>query len=118
MLQLIYRTSGYLLSKTLLYFFRDNALASWLRFIDSFENLNSKGRKRTLLLNWPRNITGEIQLDICHERVLYLVTEQDDLKYLVRNKLRGWEDESREMFARIAHESKVVLDIGAYTGIY
>ena len=42
----------------------------------------------------------------------------DDLNIMVRDNLEVWEKNSREIFALIAKQSRVIIDVGAYTGIY
>lgn len=48
----------------------------------------------------------------------YFTNSRDDFRYLCRTNFQDWEFVSRHFFTSIALDCELVLDIGAYTGIY
>lgn len=48
----------------------------------------------------------------------YVTGPQDDLRNHCRSDLRHWEPLSRRFFWWLAREARVVIDVGAYTGVY
>lgn len=114
----IYLKTGRVLSKFLTLTLEKNALAKWVGAIQFMIGKHQSNKCAKYLLNWPIELTGIIRLKISGKPISYLVTKDDDLGTLVRVNLKGWEDESRNFFELLSCESQVVLDIGAYTGIY
>jgi len=51
-------------------------------------------------------------------KYLYYTNSRDDLRYLCRFNFEEWEFVSRHTFSSIARDCDLVLDIGAYTGVY
>ena len=51
-------------------------------------------------------------------KYLYVTNSNDDLRYLCRSDFGKWEFVSRHFFASIASDCALILDIGAYTGVY
>lgn len=51
-------------------------------------------------------------------KYVYLTNSIDDLRYSCRSNFVEWEFISRNFFASIATDCELILDIGAYTGIY
>ena len=51
-------------------------------------------------------------------KYLYVTNSYDDLRYWCRHDLGEWEFVSRHFFVSIASGCEMVLDIGAYTGVY
>jgi len=51
-------------------------------------------------------------------KYIYLTNSMDDLRYSCRSNFLEWEYISRNFFASIATDCELILDIGAYTGIY
>jgi len=49
---------------------------------------------------------------------VYYTNSLDDLRFYCRFNFQDWEFVSRHIFASIAKECDLVLDIGAYTGVY
>ena len=48
----------------------------------------------------------------------YRSVDFDDLNMMCRENLKYWESNSREIFAILSLSSRIVFDIGSYTGIY
>jgi FkbM family methyltransferase len=48
----------------------------------------------------------------------YNSPDWDDLNEVCEEDLRDWEPISRSIFRKLAKSSKVVIDVGAYTGVY
>jgi len=48
----------------------------------------------------------------------YQTNSIDDFRFLCRSNFQEWEFVSRHFFVSIASECKLILDIGAYTGVY
>ena len=49
---------------------------------------------------------------------LYYTNSRDDLRYSCRFNFQDWEFVSRRIFSAIAKDCDLVVDIGAYTGVY
>lgn len=91
----------------------------WLTFVQKLRirlHLNSQNYRRLITL--PQYLKGWTWLEFNGEKIRYLVTKNDDLNIPLRFNLEGWEDESREAFRMLCQDVSMVLDIGAYTGIY
>jgi len=114
----VYFYTGMVLSKFLTFSLRENSLARWVGIMQFVIGRHQNNKYMKYLLNWPSELTGEIKLKICGKSISYIVTKEDDLSAVVRSNLKGWEDESRHIFELLSYKSQVVLDIGAYTGIY
>lgn len=100
--------------------FNTNSLNCWIKFNSYlFRVLRVPTRFHGTILNIPKNLSaGPITLRLNNTEFKYYVAETDDLRFRVRNSLEGWESHTREIFKNICQSSKVVVDIGAYTGIY
>lgn len=51
-------------------------------------------------------------------KYLYVTNSNDDLRYLCKSNFGKWEFISRHFFVSIASDYGLILDIGAYTGVY
>lgn len=76
-------------------------------------------------LNWQPDFKSKNFVKICIDsksqqglEYVYYTNSQDDLRYLCRFNFEDWEFVSRNIFSSIASECDLVLDIGAYTGVY
>ena len=59
-----------------------------------------------------------IRIPQSRSKYLYVTNCSDDLRYLCKYDFGQWEPVSRYFFRSIAKECDLILDIGAYTGVY
>jgi FkbM family methyltransferase len=90
------------------------------RFLFFFRNIRGFRRADHILTN--KILTKHRVLFLCKvqgERIILLSNPSDDLFALLREgKIESWEPGSLEIWKNICSRSAVVVDIGAYSGIY
>jgi FkbM family methyltransferase len=114
-----YNISGNVLARILYHRNGINALELYVIQIKKFsKKYNLSIGLKIRLLNWPKNLSGAVIINTCGLVFKYIPTHSDDLRFVARNDLDGWEDSSRKIFKFISQTSDLILDIGAYTGAY
>lgn len=73
---------------------------------------------RTTLINLPRSEGVAVTAHAGQVGFLYQTSPSDALRFTCRRDFEDWEPVSRWFFALMATQSNVVLDIGAYSGVY
>jgi len=69
-------------------------------------------------INNVKFVRTSVKTALSGGKYLYVTNSYDDLRYLCRHDFREWEFVSRHFFVSIASDCEMVLDIGAYTGVY
>lgn len=85
-----------------------------------FLGVHSLYQKLLWQLEVDENKFVKICIKIPHSRrkYLYVTNRGDDLRYLCKSDFGEWEFVSRHFFSSIASECDLILDIGAYSGVY
>jgi FkbM family methyltransferase len=63
-------------------------------------------------------INRRVEIRIPEFIYTYHSPEWDDLNEVCLDNLKNWEPNSRSVFRKLSKNSKVIIDVGAYTGIY
>ena len=95
-------------------FVRLNGLEHWIRFVNRIPLISTSLKFRLILVPKPRVNTRKLDyLDL-----QYYSTPSDSLNVLARINFQTWETESRLIFSNLSKKADLILDIGAYSGIY
>lgn len=115
-----FRSSKISLGKIMSIFMGNKSLIKWVKFTDDLTLIFKFSRDFSKMLrNFPVFSSNQlIKISMQESSFWYSVFSVDDLQYVARNNLYGWEDFSRLAFGRLAKSANVVVDAGAYSGIY
>lgn len=98
-------------------------MISALHLENAFINFwNKEGNISTLrekILQFPRFNPLILKIDSNNQKFRYFtIPEVDDLYDYSRQNFYGWEDVARQIYSEWCAESQVVIDVGAYSGVY
>lgn len=90
------------------------SIETWIKVINSVSFIPENLRYRLIFI--PPVRENERTLD--YLGLKYHATVRDSLNLLARIDFKLWEPESRRIFLNLCKDSNLVLDIGAYSGVY
>lgn len=70
------------------------------------------------LLNLPDSMAATNYIHTCGVGFLYFTNSNDDLDVRSRTSFADWEPATRSKFAELSRENQLIIDIGAYSGVY
>jgi len=89
-------------------------IEKWIKFVNLIPGISSALRNRMIL--YPKAIENTRCLD--YLELNYYSNFEDTLNQLARINFETWEYHSREVFFELSKSADLILDVGAYSGLY
>ena len=98
-----------------------NKLLFYIRILNFIRYVGFESLSQKLLKSFELNDLNFVKTHIKSPlgvKYTYLTNSVDDLRYSCRSNFLEWEFVSRNFFTSVATDCGLILDIGAYTGVY
>lgn len=120
---MIYKKEGIKLIKALMRFivnplYSRSSISYTKKFSYRLVRWGILGKLESTFLNLPEKMPATNFIHTCGVSFLYTTDSNDDLEVRSRTSFADWEPATRSKFAELSKDKELIIDVGAYSGVY